>query len=63
MAQTQRKTLLPSNLTGFCIEKLVMCIERFNKGEIDADTSFKIEKQRYSKMRLDGPVWPSISLT
>ena len=46
-----------------CIEKLVNCIERFNKGEIDADTSFKIEKQRYSKMRLDGPVWPSISLT
>ncbi len=25
-----------------CIEKLVECIERFNKGEIDADTSFKI---------------------
>jgi hypothetical protein len=23
-----------------CIEKLVECIERFNKGEIDADTSF-----------------------
>ncbi len=22
-----------------------MCIERFNKGEIDADTSFKISKQ------------------
>ncbi len=22
-----------------CIEKLVECIERFNKGEIDADTS------------------------
>ncbi len=28
-----------------CIEKLVACIERFNKGEIDADTSFKITKQ------------------
>jgi len=28
-----------------CIEKLVKCIERFNKGEIDADTSFKISKQ------------------
>ncbi len=27
------------------IEKLVNCIERFNKGEIDADTSSKIEKQ------------------
>ncbi len=29
----------------FTIEKLVKCIERFNKGEIDADTSSKIEKQ------------------
>ncbi len=29
-----------------CIEKLVNCIERFNKGKIDADTSSKIEKQR-----------------
>ncbi len=28
-----------------CIEKLIKCIERFNKGEIDADTSSKIEKQ------------------
>jgi hypothetical protein len=28
-----------------CIEKLVKCIERFNKGEKDADTSFKISKQ------------------
>ena len=28
-----------------CIEKLVECIERFNKGKIDADTSSKIEKQ------------------
>jgi hypothetical protein len=28
-----------------CIEKLVKCIERFNKNEIDADTSSKIEKQ------------------
>jgi hypothetical protein len=28
-----------------CIEKLVKCIERVNKGEIDADTSSKIEKQ------------------
>ncbi len=28
-----------------CIEKLVKCIERFNKGEIDADTSLKISKQ------------------
>ncbi len=28
-----------------CIEKLVECIERINKGEIDADTSSKVEKQ------------------
>ncbi len=28
-----------------CLEKLVECIERFNKGEIDADTSSKMEKQ------------------
>ncbi len=28
-----------------CIEKLVKCIERFNKGEIYADTSCQIEKQ------------------
>ncbi len=28
-----------------CLEKLVKCIERFNKGEIDDDTSCQIEKQ------------------
>ncbi len=28
-----------------CIEKLVDCIGRFNKGEIDVDTSFKISNQ------------------
>ncbi len=28
-----------------CLEKLVECIERFNKGEIDADTSLKISTQ------------------
>ncbi len=27
------------------LPKLVKCIERFNKGEIDADTSLKISKQ------------------
>ena len=26
-----------------CLEKLIECIERFNKGEIDADTSSKME--------------------
>ncbi len=28
-----------------CLEKLVDCIGRFNNGEIDADTSYKISKQ------------------
>jgi hypothetical protein len=28
-----------------CLEKLVECIGRFNKGEIDTDTSCQIEKQ------------------
>ncbi len=28
-----------------CTEKLVECQEKFNKGEIDADTSCQIEKQ------------------
>ncbi len=28
-----------------CLEKLVECIKRINKGEIDADTSCQIEKQ------------------
>ncbi len=28
-------------ITRACIEKLVDCIEKFNKGRIDADTSFK----------------------
>ena len=28
-----------------CIEKLVECIEQFNTREINADTTFKIQKQ------------------
>ncbi len=28
-----------------CLGKLVECIERFNKGEIDADTCCQVEKQ------------------
>ena len=28
-----------------CIDKLVKCIAKFNIGEIDADTSSKIERQ------------------
>ncbi len=46
MAQIKRKTIYASNINGVeCIEKLVDSIEQFNKGEIDADTSFKIDKQ------------------
>jgi hypothetical protein len=28
-----------------CISKLVECVAKFDKGEIDADISFKMEKQ------------------
>ncbi len=28
-----------------CIKKLVDCVEKFNKGQIDADTTFKMQKQ------------------
>jgi hypothetical protein len=28
-----------------CIKKLVDCVEQFNKGRIDADTTFKTQKQ------------------
>jgi hypothetical protein len=28
-----------------CIKKLVECVEQFNKGEIDADTTFKMQRQ------------------
>jgi hypothetical protein len=28
-----------------CLEKLVEYLEKFSKGKIDADTSFKIERQ------------------
>jgi hypothetical protein len=34
-----------------CLEKLVKCIERFNKGEIDADTPFKARIDLYYKMQ------------
>ncbi len=43
-----------------CIEKLVECQEKFNKGEIDADTSFKIDKQILTD-EIDDPV-PKINL-
>ncbi len=39
------RVLISIQISLDCIEKLVECIERFNKGEIDADTSFKISKQ------------------
>ena len=29
----------------YCLEKLVNCIEQFNKVEIDADSTFKIQRQ------------------
>ncbi len=40
-----------------CIEKLVECMGRFNKGEIDADASFKARIDLYYKMTAtkDGP--------
>ncbi len=28
-----------------CIKKLLGCVEQFNKGKIDADTTFKIQRQ------------------
>ena len=28
-----------------CIKKLVECVEQFNKGKIDADTTFKMQRQ------------------
>jgi O-phosphoseryl-tRNA(Cys) synthetase len=32
-------------ISQHCIKKLVECLKKFNKGEIDADTSFEIERQ------------------
>jgi hypothetical protein len=28
-----------------CIKKLVECVEQFNKGEINSDTTFKMQRQ------------------
>ncbi len=39
-----------------CLEKLVDCIGRFNKGEIDADTSSKMESNWKILRRNDGVV-------
>jgi len=39
------RVLISIQISLDCIDKLVKCIERFNKGEIDADTSYKISKQ------------------
>ncbi len=35
----------PHQISMDCLEKLVDCIAKLNKGEIDADTSCQIEKQ------------------
>ena len=40
-----------------CIDKLVKCIAKFNIGEIDADTSSKIEKQILNYNAHDQIVW------
>ncbi len=45
-----------------CLEKLVDCIGRFNKGEIDADTSCQIEKQILTD-KIDDPEFPAFSIT
>ncbi len=45
-----------------CLEKLVDCIGRFNKGEIDADTSSKIEKQILTD-EIDDLEFPAFSIT
>ncbi len=39
------RVLISIQISLDCIEKLVGCIGRFNKGEIDADTSFKMFAQ------------------
>ena len=44
LAEAKNKTIPSSNLTGLHKE-LVDCIEQFNKGEIGADTTFKIQRQ------------------
>ncbi len=44
-----------------CLEKLVKCIERFNKGEIDVDTSCQIEKQILTD-EIDDPEFLSFAM-
>jgi hypothetical protein len=45
-----------------CLEKLVDCIGRFNKGEIDADTSCQIEKQILTD-EIQDQEFPAFSIT
>ncbi len=45
-----------------CLEKLVECIGRFNKGEIDADTSCQIEKQILTG-EINDSEFPAFSIT
>ncbi len=45
-----------------CLEKLVDCIGRINKGEIDADTSCQIEKQILTD-KIDDPEFTAFSIT
>ncbi len=42
-----------------CLGKLLECIERFNKGEIDADTSFKMFEQILTD-EIDDPEYYSL---
>ncbi len=44
MAQTQRKALFPSNIAGFCIEKLIECMESIDIEEMDCDTCLKMQE-------------------
>jgi hypothetical protein len=40
---SHQKKLSVAHVSPDCIEELVKCIGKFNKSEIDADTSFKAE--------------------
>ncbi len=45
-----------------CLEKLVDCMAKFNKGEIDADTSCQIEKQILTD-EIQDPEFPAFFIT
>ncbi len=48
-------------ISRHCIEKLITCSERFNKGEIDADISFEIERHILTD-EIDGPEFLSFAI-